>query len=314
MNTALLFMVFNRPRHTRAVFEAIRHARPARLYVAADGPREHQPDDFALCTAVRAITMTIDWPCELHTLFRPANLGCRTAVTEALDWFFSLEPEGIILEDDCLPNPTFFRYSSELLERYRHDERIMCITGGKLVNSITDASTSYFTSIYNMCGWGWASWQRAWMLNDPRLVRLDEFLSIHAFPGHAQSTAVARRWEERFRQVRDHNLDSWATAWNFACWANAGLTCVPNSNLVRNIGFGPDATHTPDVSSEIADLQCESLTFPLRHPVMIAPDSRYDEQISSVFYRIRADDIESVETALTRNLAIREAEEQRRHE
>jgi hypothetical protein len=313
MNIVLLFLVFNRPEQTAAVFEAIRQARPSRLYVAADGPRDNSPDDFERCATVRRIATAIDWPCDLHTLLRPANLGCRTAVTAALDWFFALESEGIILEDDCLPDPTFFRYTSELLERYRHDERVMCITGGKPVHVSIDGSTSYFMSIYNMCGWGWASWARAWALNDPCLTRLNEFLTVHAFPGHAQSAAVARRWEERFRQVRDHGLDSWATAWNFACWANAGLTCTPRSNLVRNIGFGPDATHMWDMSSAFANLQRDPLEFPLRHPAMIAPNSRYDEQISSLFYEIRADDIESVEAALAKNLAMREADARGRH-
>jgi hypothetical protein len=200
METALLFLVFNRPDQTAAVFEAIRQARPSKLYVAADGPREKRPEEKELCAAVRRIATAIDWPCDLHTLLRPTNLGCRAAVTEALNWFFELEPEGIILEDDCLPGPSFFRYAAELLECYRHDQRIMCITGGRPVAGTTYGAASYLVSIYNMCGWGWASWRRAWALNDPRLSLLDEFLSTHAFPGHAQSVAVARRWEERLNE------------------------------------------------------------------------------------------------------------------
>jgi len=313
MEAALLFLVFNRPDQTAAVFEAIRQARPSKLYVAADGPRENRSEDIELCAAVRQIATNIDWPCDLHTLLRPTNLGCRAAVTDALDWFFGIEPEGLVLEDDCLPEPSFFPYALELLERYRHDERIMCVAGTKPVDAAMDGAASYFLSIYNMC-WGWASWRRAWMLNDPSLTHLDEFLAIRAFPGQAQSSAVSRRWEERFRQVRDHGLDSWATVWTFACWANAGLTCVPRSNLVRNIGFGPDATHLRDRASAFADLHHEPLEFPLRHPSVIAPDYRYDEQISSTFYQIRVDDLESVEVALARNLAMREADVQDRHD
>jgi hypothetical protein len=313
METALLFLVFNRPDQTAAVFETIRQARPSKLYVAADGPREKQPKDIELCAAVRRIATAIDWPCDLRTLLRPTNLGCRAAVTEALDWFFELEPEGIILEDDCVPGLSFFRYAAELLERYRHDQRIMCITGGKPVAGSANDAASYFMSIYNMCGWGWASWRRAWALNDPSLSLLDEFLSTYAFPGNAQSVAVARRWEERFRQVRDHGLDSWATIWNFACWVNGGLTCTPGANLVSNIGLGADATHPWDGALAFAELDRGTLEFPLHHPNLIAPNSRYDELLSSAFYQIQKGDLESVEVALARNLAMREADAQDRH-
>ncbi|MBJ3778568.1 hypothetical protein [Acuticoccus mangrovi] len=313
METALLFLVFNRPRQTAAVFEAIRQVRPSKLYVAADGPRENRPEDVELCATVRRIATAIDWPCDLHTLLRPTNLGCRAAVTDALDWFFGLEPEGLVLEDDCLPDPSFFPYASELLERYRHDRRIMCIAGAKPVDAAPDGAASYFLSIYTMC-WGWATWRRAWMLNDPSLAGLDDFLARPAFPGQARSAAASRRWEERFRQVRDHGLDSWATVWTFACWANGGLTCVPRSNLIKNIGFGLEATHLRDAASNFADMRRESLEFPLRHPSVIAPDGRYDEEVSSVFYQIGADDLESVDVALARNLAMREADAQHRHD
>ena len=124
-------MVFNRPDTTKQVFETIRKARPAQLFVAADGPRENRPDEAEKCAEVRRIVDNgIDWDCKVHRLYRDKNLGCKIACSSAIDWFFEHVDEGIILEDDTLPHPTFFQFCEELLKRYRDDERIMLISGG----------------------------------------------------------------------------------------------------------------------------------------------------------------------------------------
>lgn len=168
----VLFLVFNRAHTTVRVFEAIRQARPARLYVAADGPRPVREGEAERCAEVRRIATNVDWDCEVHTLFRDENLGCRHAVSSAITWFFVYEEEGIILEDDCIPNQSFFLYCAELLERYRDDERIMCITGDNFQKTMEGYPFGYYFYIYNHC-WGWASWRRAWSHYDADLVTFD---------------------------------------------------------------------------------------------------------------------------------------------
>lgn len=165
LSTPVLFVVFNRPETTSRVFNSIRNARPARLYVAADGPRAMREGEAQRCVEVRRIASAVDWPCEVRTLFRDENIGCRRSVSGAISWFFEHEPEGIILEDDCLPDASFFSYCATLLERYRIEPRVMAITGNNFQPSMEGYSASYYYSIYNHV-WGWASWRRAWALYD----------------------------------------------------------------------------------------------------------------------------------------------------
>jgi len=161
----ILFLLFNRPYLTQRVFACIREARPARLFVAADGPRPDRVGERQLCAEARKVVDQVDWPCELLTLFRDENLGCGKAVSSAIDWFFEHVEEGIILEDDCLPHPSFFRFCEKLLEKYRDDERVMQIGGCNFQDGIKRGPASYYFSIYNHI-WGWASWSRAWKYYD----------------------------------------------------------------------------------------------------------------------------------------------------
>ena len=157
----VLLLIFNRPDTTSRVMEVLRRVQPTRMYVAADAARENHIDEMARCAEARRVATQIDWPCEIKTLFRDENLGCRRAVSEALDWFFQQEEEGIILEDDCIPDPSFFRYTEELLMRFRNDERVMVVAANHFHGAAHHPPYSYFFSRYNHC-WGWASWRRAW--------------------------------------------------------------------------------------------------------------------------------------------------------
>jgi len=263
----VLFVIFNRPDTTALVMEAIRAVRPERLYVAADGPRERN-GDAARCEEARRIATEVDWPCELNTLFRNRNLGCGRAVSGALDWFFEHEEEGIILEDDCLPSHSFFRYCAELLERYRHDKRIMCISGNNFqTKNVTPYS--YYFSRYSHC-WGWATWRRAWALYDFDIARRIDFRQL----GHLEAwsdgdPSFGRYWVDISEQMVRGEIDTWDYQWLFSCWTQHGLTCLPVRNLVTNIGVGPDATHTTDVNGRAACLPLKELDFPLGHPPLV---------------------------------------------
>lgn len=272
MNTAVLFLIFNRPDTTTKVFEAIRRARPPRLYIAADGARAGRPDEAQRCAEARCIATQVDWPCEVKTLFREANLGCQKAVSGGINWFFENEEQGIILEDDCLPDPSFFGYCDELLNRYRDDPRVMCITGDNFVTEGGGIAIehSYYFSKFNHI-WGWATWRRAWAHYDVGMkdwsLQLGEQVLKDVFPDNAP---LRRFWVDCFSKVAAGEIDTWDYQWDFTCWRFGGLTCAPTANLISNVGFGAGATHTVDAESKLANLQTSSLPLPLVHP----PDIR----------------------------------------
>lgn len=287
MTPAILLIIFNRPALTQTVFDAIRLARPTRLYIAADGPRLGRPGEAAKCQQAREVANQIDWPCEVQTLFQETNLGCREGVSTAITWFFQHEPEGIILEDDILPDASFFPYCAELLERYRDDPRIMAITGINRQPESRSYDHSYYFSCYNHV-WGWASWRRAWDLYDRKLDRLEHTETADALKQISKYPRFAKYWLRCLREVRDGKNDTWDYSWMLTCWMNRGLTCTPKSNLIKNLGFGPDATHTFDDQSELANLKASSLEFPLHHPEFVQRSIQNDNYVSVSEYGIHS--------------------------
>jgi hypothetical protein len=282
----VLFLVFNRPDTTQRVFDAIRAARPLRLYVAADGPRQGRAGDTELCKEVRRIATGVDWPCELVTLMRDENLGCKRAVSSAITWFFDIEPEGIVLEDDCLPDPSFFAYCDALLERYRNDERVMCISGDNFISAQWQPEHSYYFSRYAHI-WGWASWARAWQhycadLDMEPVERMEGVLS-RVF---ADSRSARDHWRRLLMQVAAGRIDTWDYQWSYALWKHGGLSCVPRANLISNIGFGPGATHTTSAESKLSKLPVSNLASTLVHPPAIHRASSADVWTDSEVFGI----------------------------
>lgn len=200
MKSAVLFLVFNRPEPTARVFEAIRYARPPRLYVAADGPRVQREGEGELVRRVRQIATTVDWPCSVYTLFREHNLGCKRAVSEAISWFFENEEQGIILEDDCLPNPDFFSFCDVLLERYKDDPRVWMITGNNFQDGQKRGNGSYYFSRYSHI-WGWATWRRAWRCYDRDLSFWPEWKSSADWLKKMPDKIERRYWDRVFDQT-----------------------------------------------------------------------------------------------------------------
>jgi hypothetical protein len=279
LKNSVLFLVFNRADTTAQVFEAIRQARPPRLYVAADGAREGRPGEDALCEETRRVATQVDWPCEVRTLFRDRNLGCKAAVSSAITWFFEHEEQGVILEDDCLPAPVFFAYCDELLEKYRDDERVTCISGDNfLPDSVRQQLTdSYYFSVFNHI-WGWASWRRAWQgydvnMSDWSLQRGKAILK-RVFP---DNPPLRRIWLGTLDRVARGEINTWDYQWVYHCWRAGGLTCLPSVNLISNIGFDERATHTVDGNNQLAALPTQSLAMPLKHPVEVRQNHRADK-------------------------------------
>ena len=264
--TAVAFFIFNRPDTTQRVFDRIADWRPRRLLVVADGARQDRPGEETLCQQTRAIVDRVDWPCEIEQCYSTVNLGCRDRTATGLNWVFERVEEAIILEDDCLPDPTFFRFASELLEKYRDDPQIMAISGDNFQPRSENHTGSYYFSRYFHC-WGWATWRRAWSEYDmtmaewPQLSTTDWLLSV--LDGDAGATQY---WAQQFTAVCGNHINTWDYQFVYSIWKAEGLTILPRSNLVSNLGFRPDATHTSDPSNPLAALPLEPMSFPLQHP------------------------------------------------
>ncbi|MCS7029576.1 MAG: glycosyltransferase family 2 protein [Bacteroidia bacterium] len=264
MDSPVLFLVFNRPHTTQQVFDAIRQAQPPRLYVAADGPRSEREGEAEKVTQVRKIATQVDWPCEVKTLFREKNLGCKMAVSSAITWFFEHEKQGIILEDDCLPHPDFFRFCEELLDYYSNDERVWVITGNNFQDGQHRGDTSYYFSKYNHC-WGWATWRRAWEKYQVDMSFWPHWKKSLDWQRKTPDPIERKYWEQIFDQVYQGKINTWDYQWTACVWYHWGLTATPNVNLVSNIGFGADANHTSSTDNIHANMP----VFPLgkiKHP------------------------------------------------
>ncbi len=243
MHTPVVFLIFRRPQTTQRVFEAIRLAKPKQLLVVADGPREDRQGEAEKCQQTRQIIETVDWDCEVFTNYSDINLGCRERVASGLTWAFSLVEEAIILEDDCLPHPSFFPYCEELLKRYRYDTRIMAISGDNFQDGHQRTPYSYYFSKYFHC-WGWATWKRAWQFWEFSLEKWQEFRDGGLFRLVCDLPEEYLYWHRNFESLYNNEINTWDWIYLLNCWMQSGLTILPNVNLVSNIGFGSDATHT----------------------------------------------------------------------
>jgi hypothetical protein len=271
----VLLLAFNRPDTTRIVIDALRAAKPARVFLAVDGPRDGKDGEPAAIAAVQALAGALDWGCEVRTLFRERNLGCKLAVSQAISWFFSEVESGIILEDDCVAHPSFFRFAAELLERYRDDQRIMMISGDNFQKGRRRTGYSYYFSRYTHI-WGWATWRRAWQRYDHRMAAWPELRDGGWLMDILGERSAVEWWTRIFDDTHGERNTSWAFRWMFSAWSTSGLTILPNVNLVSNIGYGENATHTLQFDPSMANLGRDEMVFPLKHPPYLIRDARAD--------------------------------------
>jgi hypothetical protein len=276
LETPVAYLVYNRPQHVERTFETIRSAQPRILFLIADGPKADSETDSAKCHEVRRVLENIDWPCKVFRNYAEKNLGLKARVSSGLDWVFSQVDRAIILEDDCLPHPDFFKFCAELLKRYESDNRIWTITGNNFQNGTRRGESSYYFSKYPHC-WGWATWARAWknyqgdipfwinwkISNDWRLIN--------------SNSLEMKYWTEIFQRVYDGMSNSWAYPWMACVWRQKGLTATPNVNLVTNIGCGLEGTNT------ISDIQIDGAPIralgEISHPRHIYQNKLADIQV-----------------------------------
>lgn len=267
--------MFNRPDFTAQVWKRIENAKPEKLYIAADGPRKGTADDVVRCARVREIITSVNWNCEVHTLFSNENLGCNEAVKRAINWFFQHEPEGIILEDDCLPDPSFFRFCCELLTEYRLNENVLSITGTNFIADFPLSASYTFSRVTNI--WGWASWRRAWRLYDAEMKR---------WPEYSRTTDL-----DYFGKYRDQIYDSfnsaylsepiynWGIPWRLTCLLHQMFCIVPHNNLIRNLGVDHSDSNRYVRPYKVRSAPVQPIEFPLAHPVSVLPNQPYDHEL-----------------------------------
>jgi hypothetical protein len=281
LNTPVVFCIFRRPETTRRVFERIAQAQPRQLFVIADGPRS--PEEAPRCEQTRAI-IQVDWPCEVRYNYAEQNMGLRARISSGLDWVFSQVEQAIILEDDCVPHPTFFRFCEELLEYYKDDERVMHITGANFGYARPRGVTAsyYFTGFAHV--WGWATWRRAWQRYD---------VTLAAWHDAATRRRVLRRfpwwfrwyWASVFDALLAGRISTWDYQWMFACHAHDGLCIMPYENTIANVGASPDATNTQSAHSSMINRPLQPIAFPLEHPPAAALDAAANRYSSVLTWR-----------------------------
>lgn len=278
MKSPVLFIIFKREDTTRRVFERICEAQPPRLYIAADGPRKDRTDEAEKCMATRKVVEEIDWPCEVHKLFREENLGCGKGVSSAITWFFDHEEQGIIIEDDILPHIDFFRYCDEMLERYKDDDRIQMIAGSNEFYNDYKTENSYYLSRYFHI-WGWASWRRVWKTYEFDTNKLPQQLYMENL-NKLLPKKSAKYFEHVFRTMQNYKNDTWDYQLYFNQVIFGRYTITNYRNMVQNIGILDEgASHPTSVSRHIRKLLNRNVEspYPINHPKLLSED--YDADI-----------------------------------
>ena len=276
--TPVLFLIFNRPDTTQQVFNSIKKAKPKQLFVAADGPREKKEGEKEKCEQARKVIEQVNWDCEVKTLFRDRNLGCKIGVSSAINWFFENVEEGIILEDDCLPSQSFFWFCQELLEHYRNDTRVMHISGNNFQFGRKIGNASYYFSIFGLI-WGWATWKRAWRYYDVKMKTYSQFKDEGQIKNIFYNKKMQHYYKKIFDKVYKEKIDTWDYQWLYSRLLNQGISIHPNVNLVQNIGFGIDASHTKNGDNKIRNNLAKNLQFPLNHSIFKLVNKNADEYI-----------------------------------
>lgn len=271
----VLVMAFNRPDHLAVLLDRLREVKPLRLYFAIDGPRPGREDEADRVQACRDLVGTVDWPCQVHTLFQDSNLGCGLGVSTAISWFFAQEERGILLEDDIIPDPSFFPYCEELLERYAHDDRVFAISGCNFVPPDHQSRPDLpyrFSQVPHI--WGWATWRRSWSKHHLDIAGWRGTLPVHRLwsrVGHSVPSTVY--WASTFELLARKEVDTWDGQLVLAAMADDAWTATSNVNLIENIGFGESATHTIEDRDELQPIRPIGIPLP---EVPVVHDARAD--------------------------------------
>lgn len=275
----ILFLAYNRPSETKRSFQHIEKIRPTKLYVSLDGPKEGDSEDIVKCKQVEEIVKQIKWPCEVRYLKQEENLGCRAGVNTALNWFFTNEEMGVIIEDDILVSVNCFNFICTMLKTYENDSNIMLVTGCNNLNTYKSKHSFHFSRIGSV--WGWGSWRKAWETHDPEMknwpdIKKSKILFKKLPPEQA------RHRERTGDLVYSGQISSWSYPFTITRIINDGYSIVPSKNLIVNIGFNENATHTKTSNSVFEKLSTHKIEIAnIQHPNLIKPDKRFDKLLFS---------------------------------
>ncbi len=283
LDVAIAFVIFNRPDATRRSFARIRSARPNRLFLIGDASRPQCDGEDSLVEQARQIAENVDWPCEVRKIYATENLGCARRISSGITQAFEEVDQLIVLEDDCVADPSFFGFCSELLHRYHADPRVTSISGTSFQQDIPRGDASYYFSKYAHC-WGWATWKRAWQHFQLDMPQWPVFRDAGHLESICRGAEEIEYWTKVFDRSYRGEIDSWAIPWAFCCWAQHGLNAIPAVNLVSNIGFGTEATHTHDDRRDVAAMSTRTLRV-AKHPEFVVPhlqaDAHTDDRVFS---------------------------------
>jgi len=280
MKAPVAVIIFNRPDNVSKLIECLKEERDRELFVISDGARKNVPDEAEKVKVCRDMFKT--WPSNTYFNLADSNMGCKDRVSSGLDWVFEHTDRAIILEDDCHPHHDFFRFADELLERLENDSRVMSICGTNLFSLGDNFNWSYCFSKYQNC-WGWATWKRSWELYDHNLSGLPAAKQTDFLREYLGSRRAAMYWHYILDKVREGQINSWAYIWSFSSFLCRGLHVIPQYNLVENVGFGAEATHTEKVPPYLM-ANTNSITFPLKHPPIVSSLDRYDKTIEDTIF------------------------------
>jgi hypothetical protein len=275
----IIVFLYNRPNQTKEILGILSRVRTKKLYISIDGPKESKEGDDKLVEKVESIANTYNYTSKFEIWKSPSNKGCQASIKDGLDRFFQLEEAGIILEDDTIPSESFFHFCSDLLDKYRDTQEIMHIGGNNFAYPEYRTDNSYFFSVLNHI-WGWATWRQSWT---KFASNYDESLEpkVEAF---VNNNRLFSTYIESIKRTYNGEIDSWGYQWTYTCWLNEGISILPKKNMVKNIGFGHQATHTTGKDPYLSSLKTHDLVFPLKHPKRIKISRRADNVVSKRFY------------------------------
>jgi len=274
-NIPVLILGYNRPKHIKKLITSLKKIKPKNIFISLDGPKKNETDRIK-CHVVKNEIEKINWSCEIKKKYNLNNLGCRESVYKGINWFFKHNNFGIVLEDDCIPNISFFTFCEKINNKYKNNKKIFTISGTNFFNK--KISNDYFFSKYNHC-WGWGSWKRAWKYYDNNLSFWNNWKNTNSWKLLHQDEIERKYWEKIFNKTKKRKIDSWAYVWTCSVWKNNGLTVIPKKNLIKNIGFDIGATHT--LEKKLNHLKAFSLKFKknLIGPKILKPLRANDEYV-----------------------------------
>lgn len=278
-NIPILFIVFNRADTTKKVFAKIKELQPKQLFIAADGPRKDVASDVVNCIKVKEIIKDIDWECNCKHLFHEKNLGCRVAVSSSISWFFSQIDKGIILEDDCLPNNSFFSFMRNMLQKYQNVKQVFQVNGVNWLPNFRSKNDYFFTKYPAI--WGWATWKDRWMLYENEMSGLNSYINSGYYRSRITSSYERKYHENTFRKAI--KIDSWDYIWKYTIFKNNGICLTPRLNLIKNLGFGETSTHTTNIDSWQAKMSTFEMSNLLKQPKNISVNRGYDRKMGIKF-------------------------------